>query len=368
MVIAAILSEFVANIVLGDPMAVGILAIYPFLALIIYFSFRDSLRGGFVAVTTTIAYYFYIIVTRNFTGERLVNALEATFTLFLIYCVLAWIIGWLKQEIDTLIQQETKARLEAQEGELRLQTILQQLPIGVLLVQANTYEVDGNAQLEKILGKKLDSHLALDYPEPIHSHTAKRPLKTHQWPLMRALLKGETVVGEELELPRADQKKIFLKVNTAPIRNTEQVIVAAVSTLQDITAEKLLELQKDDFVNMASHELKTPLTSLGLYLESLQRRLEVSPDTRAQQIVQRMQTQTQRLQTLVSDLLDVSRLQTGKLTLNKERFSMHDLIVETIEMLPDKDQQRITFEPRKNNQNAARSSAIDSASTRFSRT
>ncbi|QQS43980.1 hypothetical protein IPM65_07660 [Candidatus Roizmanbacteria bacterium] len=59
--VAAVLNELYAVVLLQDPEAVGSTAIFVFLFLIIYFSFHDGRKGGFIAVIGTISYYIYII-------------------------------------------------------------------------------------------------------------------------------------------------------------------------------------------------------------------------------------------------------------------------------------------------------------------
>ncbi|MFN8498413.1 MAG: PAS domain S-box protein [Anaerolineae bacterium] len=103
----------------------------------------------------------------------------------------------------------------------------------------------------------------------------------------------------------------------------------------DISERKKLEQRKDDFIALASHELKTPITTLKTYTQALRRRFEGSGDDSTVRLVARMETQINRLVEVVQDLLDVSRIQDGKLTLNLAPFVMDDLVRELVaEMQP----------------------------------
>jgi PAS domain S-box-containing protein len=330
----SVLSEAFAYGILKDPNSVGVYAIFLFVAFIIYFSFRDGMQGGFIASAITILYYGYIIYTRHYTGQQLSSGIETTIILGVLYFIVAAIIGGLKQIIDKLIEREIDAKNLAEEGQLRLQTILQQLPVGVLLVDIHGYKLEGNRQLEKILGKGIRTYLHTeDNYQSVHAIRGEKPLPPKDWPIVRALKKGEIVTAEEMEYIRNDKKRLFLRVNAAPIRNKNKEIIAAVSTLYDITQEKELELRKDDFVNMASHELKTPITSMKLYIDSLIYRLKKYEDERVLKSLNGIKNQTERLQDLVNDLLDVSRLQTGKLSFTKEEFRIDTQVEEIIEEL-----------------------------------
>ncbi|MEK7571454.1 MAG: ATP-binding protein, partial [Patescibacteria group bacterium] len=264
-----------------------------------------------------------------------VTAIETTILLGVIYGFLSITIGWLKQTIDTLLGREKELRNIAEEGEVRLTTILQQLPVGVMIVDAKDHKLTGNKHLEKVTGRKIKGRMRTDesYPSKYIYHNDK-PVLQKDWPIARALTKGKTVTLQEMEYRREDKKRLFLRVNASPIKKDEEII-AAVSTFYDVTHEKELEQRKDDFVNMASHELKTPITSMKLYIDLLLKRVQHYEDQRALKAVRSIKLQTEKLQELVSDLLDVSRLQTGKLQFTKEPFSLTELLEETIEMLQE---------------------------------
>ncbi|TMC16214.1 MAG: PAS domain S-box protein [Chloroflexi bacterium] len=93
------------------------------------------------------------------------------------------------------------------------------------------------------------------------------------------------------------------------------------------------EARKDEFISMASHELKTPLTSLKGFTNLLQRRLTKQGDKQALHFLARMEEQLDKLTKLVSDLLDVTKMQTGKLEFREERFFLNELVRETLENL-----------------------------------
>ena len=93
------------------------------------------------------------------------------------------------------------------------------------------------------------------------------------------------------------------------------------------------EARKDEFISMASHELKTPLTSLKGFTNLLQRRLTKQGDMQALHFLARMEEQLDKLTKLVSELLDVTKMQTGKLEFREEPFFLNELVRETLENL-----------------------------------
>ena len=103
--------------------------------------------------------------------------------------------------------------------------------------------------------------------------------------------------------------------------------------IRDISERKELEKRKDEFISIASHELKTPITALMGFSEILSYELKKKSIAKASIYLNRMSEQMRNLSMLVSDLLDVTRINAGRLELNRESFSLDKLIDETIDNL-----------------------------------
>lgn len=321
-----ILSEIYTVVILKDPDSVGMYAIFLFLGIIVYFSFRNGILGGVAATTVTIGYYAYIIVSRNAPHQQKIVQWETTAVLATFYMLLAFVIGWLKQRIDLLIESEADERR-------RLQAIVEQLPVGVVITDNKGIVIQANRQLETIMGMKFPRGFIAGKNLPLHTAHKGKEITAAQAPLAAALSTGIAVVGKEFMLKRKDGREVYIRISASAIHNKEGKIIAAASIIHDITQQKENEKRKDDFVNMASHELKTPITSIRLYLDSLILKMKNASDKNAEKTLQSIRYQTERLQELVSDLLDVSRLQTGKLSFTKENFHINELVKETIEQL-----------------------------------
>lgn len=98
----------------------------------------------------------------------------------------------------------------------------------------------------------------------------------------------------------------------------------------DITERKKLESRKDEFIGAASHELKTPITIIKAFNEILQRRFAKSKDTQNEYFASNINEQVDRLTKLINDLLDVSKIQAGKLKFYSKIFDIDKLIMKTV--------------------------------------
>lgn len=98
-------------------------------------------------------------------------------------------------------------------------------------------------------------------------------------------------------------------------------------TVMDITALKQIQQQKDDFISIASHELKTPLTSLKASLQLLER-MKANPTALLPRLIEQSNKSMEKISELVEELLNVTRINEGKVMLNKKKFNFAHMVDE----------------------------------------
>lgn len=116
-----------------------------------------------------------------------------------------------------------------------------------------------------------------------------------------------------------------------PLKNNEGKVYAVLHSAVDVTKQVQLQKQKDEFLGIASHELKTPVTSIKAYAQVLERMIRTEGDERKANMVQKMDTQLNRLTGLIGDLLDVTKIQSGKMTFNPVLFEFDVLVNDIVE-------------------------------------
>jgi PAS domain S-box-containing protein len=122
----------------------------------------------------------------------------------------------------------------------------------------------------------------------------------------------------------------WFTLKTVPVKNDAGEVEVWLGTATNINEKKLIEQQKDAFISIASHELKTPLTTLKAYGQIVEGMLERKSDIETLQMVRRMSTQVNKLTTLIQDLLDISKIQQGKLIYNESFFDFNEAVREVI--------------------------------------
>jgi len=136
---------------------------------------------------------------------------------------------------------------------------------------------------------------------------------------------------QEIKFTGGDEQKIFDCIVSCVYDHNRQVC-GAVAVLHDITREKEISQMKNDFVGHVSHELKTPLASITAYSEMLVDGEAADEETR-REFYSVIQTQAKRLNRLIDDILNTSRIESGLIKINKEPINLAILIEEQLQMI-----------------------------------
>jgi signal transduction histidine kinase len=127
--------------------------------------------------------------------------------------------------------------------------------------------------------------------------------------------------------PRSEED--LLGISIKKMKNDLQQYASQKDKIQKETED--LIYRRDEFFSIASHELKTPVTSLKAYTQLLLMDTKGEEDSQQKNMLERMDMQINKLTALINDLLDTSKIENGHLVYNKEKFLLKDLITEIIE-------------------------------------
>jgi two-component system, NtrC family, sensor histidine kinase KinB len=164
--------------------------------------------------------------------------------------------------------------------------------------------------LEQVIGKPIQSVISLMEKDGEISPEVYCPIKNDDF-------EGIIYSKKDLKL-KGNDKTASVNIITGKIKEGPKVNLGAIITLHDLSSEKQFEEMKLDFVSMAAHELRTPLTSLKGYLYILVRDYKDTFDEKESTILMRVNIATQRLVGLVENLLNVTRIERGALTVHLE--------------------------------------------------
>ncbi len=235
--------------------------------------------------------------------------------------------GKVVQRVGTLLDISPRRAAEAERQRLladidaeraRLAAVLEQLPAGVLLAEAPDGRLElGNRQAESILGMPFipANHIG-EYTAYPGFHPDGRAYDAEEWPLARSLLTGEVVQGEEIEMRPPSRERIVLLVSSAPLRDAEGNIRAAVVTFVDVTELRRAEAaarQAAEFgerlIGIVSHDLRNPLNAIHLSVTQLLHS-EALPE-RERRAAARIAKSGERMKRMIAELLDFTRERLG---------------------------------------------------------
>ena len=149
--------------------------------------------------------------------------------------------------------------------------------------------------------------------------------------ILERLKKGERVEHFETKRLTKSGRLLDVSITVSPVRDLLGTIIGLSKIARDITEKKQEEQRKNDFIGMVSHELKTPLTSLNAIMQVTSAKLRQSADPFLVSAMERANVQVKRMSAMINGFLNVSRLEAGKMQIEKEPFMLDELLREVVD-------------------------------------
>ncbi|UII31023.1 PAS domain-containing sensor histidine kinase [Fulvivirga ulvae] len=240
------------------------------------------------------------------------------------------------QELEKIVEERTEALQRANEKlaieirekeavKMESRLLLESLPIIAWGADAEGESNYVNGRWEEYTG--LESNDDENWRKAVHPDDLK--IGEELWD--HCVKTGEDFIVEQRLAARDGHYEWFL-VKAIAIKDDKNNIIKWIGTDTNIHEQKQSEHRKDTFLNMASHELRIPLTSIKAYIELLKEILGEEKYEPVPSYLDKAYRSTEKLNTLITELLDVSRIQSGKVLLNKSEFDLDEMIQEVIEI------------------------------------
>ncbi len=226
------------------------------------------------------------------------------------------------------ITDRKQRELGLQQSEERFRLLIQNSSDIITVFDRNGNIKYQSPAVESILGYKPEERIGKNiFKDPI-THPDDKKIEEDM--LKKAIANPDGNIHAEFRmLHKAGGVRVIDAISRNYLGNER--IEGIVATYRDITERKALEQQKDDFIGIASHELKTPVTSIKAYAQIIEDNLLKAKDLQSAQLLSKMNTQIDRLTTLIIDLLDFTRIEGGQLKFKKERYGLNELVSEIVE-------------------------------------
>ncbi len=210
---------------------------------------------------------------------------------------------------------------EEQRVRADLETLIDTSPVGVVVFDAITGAPKSfNREARRIVDSLRNPDQSPEHLLGVLTFRRAdgRQVSLQEFPMANLLSTGETVRAEEIVMEVSDGRSITVLLNATPIPSEEGAIESVVVTLQDMADIEEMERMRVEFLAMVSHELRAPLTSIkGSASTVLGSATDMDPAV-VRQFFRIIEDQADHMHGLVSNLLDVARIETGALPVNPE--------------------------------------------------
>lgn len=223
------------------------------------------------------------------------------------------------------ISDEKQYQLVLEESEHKFRLLANSMPQIVWTTDASGATTYLNEAMQRFSGKTLDELMETSWLEIIHPDDKERNLEVWQ----ESIAKGEDYFFEHRFKKSTGEYHWHLS-RAVPQKDAAGNIQMWVGASTDIQEMKELDQQKDFFIGMASHELKTPITSIKGYVQILQMMYSDNEDSFLQKSLKTVEKQVATLTNLITDLLDLSKIKSGTLLLDKKSFVLNEVVEEVV--------------------------------------
>ncbi len=292
-----------------------------------------------------IALHEHVVAVRNADRDRLDQMLNTqvvlSVALGILGIVAAAIVAVLSKRIARLYEEVRVERdhvAELAERESRraaeVDAIIENMAEGVVVIDQSSQVVRFNRIARQMWG--------LPWTEGQYGHIRDlapldfryqdgRLIPHDEWPIYRAL-RGETFRDFEATYIRPDGRRYYLRFGGSAVRDERGEVVLAINVFHDISQIRELEQQREEFISVVAHDLKGAITIIRGYSELLLR----PEDGRTlpavfQNAAETIDRQTRQLERMIEDLLDVSRIEARRLSLEKRPLDLVSLIRDVVE-------------------------------------
>ncbi len=229
--------------------------------------------------------------------------------------------GKMVEYLDTM-QKSVKSLLDNENHKLAL--IIENAAEGLMMINQQGQVEIANTMIKKLLGLKKDSEL---------SEVQSAIKKIGVIELLNARQNVENRGGGKFVAKTDDG--IILGIDWKEIINAEGKYLGNVVTLKDITRQVEHDKAKTEFIASISHELRTPLTTIQSTVSNLLAGVVAKPSKKTEKHLKTMHAECQRLANMINDLLDMSKLETDSMPLNRAGINLVDIASQAIKALQD---------------------------------
>lgn len=247
----------------------------------------------------------------------------------------------LRLEAEYLRAEQEKGLQAIAREKSKIKTIINCLPNGILVMDAERRVVLCNPFVSRVMNIKSDGSaigLAVEECTQCAGFTG----------MVSEVLDRDSDDAPVISGEISGHNDVPLMAHVAPVRMEGGEVVGAVAVLQDISQQKAVDKIKADFIAKVTHELKAPVATVNQLLMTILEGAAGELDEQTRQMMQRAKQRGEGLLELISDLLNISKIESGIATQRKTLININEILNEVVELLKplaDEKEISINFDP-----------------------
>jgi PAS domain S-box-containing protein len=236
----------------------------------------------------------------------------------------------LNQRLERQLIELEEVRRQVEASGRKLELFAERSPIAVLELDAEGRIKDVNREAENLFGYPASELVETGASIKLLVRPANHAEFDEKW---RELLSArESMAGLRISNPRRDGIEVVCEWTVTPLVNPDGSIISIIAQGRDITQQLEADRLKQEFTSTLSHELRTPLTSIIGSLQLVNAGVLGDLNKDQAELTEVAERNGQRLLDLINDILDIEKIDSGKLTLYSEPMSLDTLVSESVKL------------------------------------
>jgi len=230
------------------------------------------------------------------------------------------------KELTINITEKEVIEKKLRNNQERLSRVLETMAEGVIITDLHGKTTYANPMAKKMLGITRNATNEYIYSDWQMLWINGEPLPPQEYPIYSAIATTNPVYDYEIAVQPPGAEKFYISMNAAPLRDADGQIIAGIGTFMDVTNRRKAIQQKDDFISVASHELRTPVTSLQGSLQLLNKLRDRLDAPVVPKLISQANKSMEKMKILIDDLLNATNMTEGHLQLKKSWINLSELI------------------------------------------
>lgn len=285
--------------------------------------------GVYVAAVMTGLFWAYNFIYQSNSA----NAFDNLFKLFatIIGLLAAYFVGrGVNRIIKTMRVAESLTR-QLDGAEMRTQLMMGSIADAVVAVDTDRKIIIFNEAAQNITGWDQKSALGVDYNLIFKLKDLNdAELKDETDPFFHVLISGKAQITDQYYMLNKNNQKISFSISIAPSTDSKNQVSGAIAIFHDISEQKAVARERNEFISTASHEMRTPVAAIEGYLSMAMNPSLATVDERAKTFISKAHDASLHLGKLFRDLLSVTKIEDNRMIINRRRFNITELMNQVV--------------------------------------